>query len=63
MLLPHMSTCKKTHVNMQHLFLMTSEEGNDLALVDVGVHACSCPAVDGFQQVDVRDVVCAHHRP
>ena len=48
---------------MQHLFLMTSEEGNDLALVDVGVHACSCPAVDGFQQVDVRDVVCAHHRP
>ena len=26
MLKNHMSTCKKTHVNMQHLFLMGKEE-------------------------------------
>ena len=31
MLKNHMSTCKKTHVNMQHLFLMAREHRRVLA--------------------------------
>ena len=41
----------------------TSEKGDDRTLGIVGVYACRCPSIDDFQQVDVRDVVCAHHRP
>ncbi len=29
----------------------------------VGVHACRSPSVNDLQQVDVGDVVCAHHCP
>ena len=40
MLKNHMSTCKKTHVNMQHLFLMkTSSSPLAVMLADAGAPA------------------------